>query len=333
MKKGAHSKFAMGAILHWNANDCELPCRSVECVLLGFFDAQPYIFAVVNCVDVALSVFYSAVLTSCRIVLQLRTALTALSATVFCSGLLTWLERWFYVLIVVTHCSTSKESACRMIGMLCEQTSPKLCFAKASMTSYCDVTNSAYPVTLCNIRDCSILEFDRRASNQAVTPGINHHTSARHCSTAVPIYNVSSKLLTQTHQLHYRASRTSSSDTIMSYRKISVPLKRSNVTFTEFFTSTPNFTADKPNYWLATRLQLMALLKISYRTLKIAWDLPSNVSRQCLGVKWCNDHGFHAVLKVLNCEISFQDLKNVCYLAKMCTKYWKIMEILIQVFF
>jgi len=33
--------------------------------------AQPFIFAVVNCSDVALSVFYSPVLTRCRIFLQL----------------------------------------------------------------------------------------------------------------------------------------------------------------------------------------------------------------------------------------------------------------------
>jgi len=38
---------------------CELSCHSIECVLLHYFNAQPYIFAVVNCPDVALSVFYS----------------------------------------------------------------------------------------------------------------------------------------------------------------------------------------------------------------------------------------------------------------------------------
>ena len=40
------------------------------------------------------------------------------------------------------------------------------------MTSYCDVTNSVYPVTMTTIRHCSILEFGRGASNQAVAPGI-----------------------------------------------------------------------------------------------------------------------------------------------------------------
>jgi len=44
-------------------------CHSVECVLLHFFNAQRHIFAVVNCADVAQSVFYYAVLTRCRIFL------------------------------------------------------------------------------------------------------------------------------------------------------------------------------------------------------------------------------------------------------------------------
>jgi len=40
------------------------------------------------------------------------------------------------------------------------------------MTSYCDVTNSAYAITMTTISHCSILEFGRGASNQAVGPGI-----------------------------------------------------------------------------------------------------------------------------------------------------------------
>jgi len=50
--------------------------------------------------------------------------------------------------------------------------------------------------------------------------------------------NLSSKLTTKTHQLHYPASRTSFSDNITSCRKIAVLLKLSKVIFTEFFTST-----------------------------------------------------------------------------------------------
>jgi len=51
-------------------------------------------------------------------------------------------------------------------------------------------------------------------------------------------YNLSSKLPTQAHQLHYSASRTSFCDTITSYRKTAVVLKLSSLTFAEFFTST-----------------------------------------------------------------------------------------------
>jgi len=43
----------------WFICSCELPCRSLECVLIHCFNAQPYIFAVVNCAEVALIVFYS----------------------------------------------------------------------------------------------------------------------------------------------------------------------------------------------------------------------------------------------------------------------------------
>jgi len=58
------------------------------------------------------------------------------------------------------------------ICMLCQQTSLKRWFANVNMTSYCDVTSSVYPVKMTTIRHCSILEFWRGASNQAVTPGI-----------------------------------------------------------------------------------------------------------------------------------------------------------------
>jgi len=69
------------------------------------------------------------------------------------------------------------------ICMLCKQTSPKRWFAKVNMTSYCDVTNSVYPVTITTIRHCSILEFGRghpikqspRASQDLCTPlGVPH---------------------------------------------------------------------------------------------------------------------------------------------------------------
>jgi len=41
------------------------------------------------------------------------------------------------------------------------------------MTSYCDVTNNVYPVTMTTISYCSILGFGSGASNQAVAPGIS----------------------------------------------------------------------------------------------------------------------------------------------------------------
>jgi len=60
----------------------------------------------------------------------------------------------------VTHCTTtSKESTCKIICRLHQQTSPKRWFANVNMTSYCDVTTSVYPVTMTTIRHCSILEF------------------------------------------------------------------------------------------------------------------------------------------------------------------------------
>jgi len=57
-------------------------------------------------------------------------------------------------------------------------------------------------------------------------------------SIAVQTDNLSSKLLTNTHQMHHPASRTSFSDTIMSCRKTAVVLKLSKVNFAEFFTLT-----------------------------------------------------------------------------------------------
>jgi len=55
---------------------------------------------------------------------------------------------------------------------------------------------------------------------------------------AVQTDNLSSKLLTKTHQMQYPASRTSFCDTIMSCRKTAVVLKLSKVIFAEFFTLT-----------------------------------------------------------------------------------------------
>jgi len=77
------------------------------------------------------------------------------------------------MIIAVTHyTTTSKERACKIICMLCQQTSPKRWFANVNMTSYCDITNSLYPVTMTTIRHCSILEFGEGHTIKAVAPGI-----------------------------------------------------------------------------------------------------------------------------------------------------------------
>jgi len=51
-------------------------------------------------------------------------------------------------------------------------------------------------------------------------------------------YNMSSKLPTKIHQLHYPASRASFSGTITTCRKTAVVLKLRKVIFAKFFTST-----------------------------------------------------------------------------------------------
>jgi len=53
------------------------------------------------------------------------------------------------------------------------------------MTSYCDVTNNVYPVTMTTIRHCSILGFGRGASNQAVAPGITRPLHATETSAGI----------------------------------------------------------------------------------------------------------------------------------------------------
>jgi len=65
-------------------------------------------------------------------------------------------------------------------------------------------------------------------------------------SIAVQTGNLSSKLLTKTHQMHHPASRTSFSNTIMSCRKTAVVLKLSKVFFAVFCTLTAKFNVDKP---------------------------------------------------------------------------------------
>jgi len=61
------------------------PSSTPDPLLFAETFAQPCIFAVVDCVDVALSVFYYPVLTRCRIFLQLSTAMSLDTGDILCS--------------------------------------------------------------------------------------------------------------------------------------------------------------------------------------------------------------------------------------------------------
>jgi len=70
---------------------------------------------------------------------------------------------------------------CRIICMSCQQTLPKHLFANVNMMSYCDVTNSIYPVTMTIIRHCSILEFGRgHTIKQSLRPSLDLCTPLVH---------------------------------------------------------------------------------------------------------------------------------------------------------
>jgi len=70
----------------------------------------------------------------------------------------------------------------------CQQISPKRWFANVNVTSFCDVTNSAYAVamTTAGLRHCSVLEFGRGASKQAVAPGITRPLDLCQTQSASP---------------------------------------------------------------------------------------------------------------------------------------------------
>ena len=107
--------------------------------------------------------------------------------------------------------------------------------------------------------------------------------------------NLSSKLPTQTHQLHYPASRTSFPDTITSCRKTAVVLKLSNATSAEFFTSTAKIQCGYAH--LMTELQLMALIE----------NIPLNVKNRRRCVKNCS---FFVILAM---AISGMPTPEICY--------------------
>jgi len=142
----------------WCFYSCELHCRSVECVSLHCFNAQPYIFAVVNCSDISLTLSAFSLLACFNalpdIFAVMNCCVLALS-DVLCSGLLTWTDNCVHYSDTLYYTTTSKESACRMQCRFCQQTLPKRWFANANMRSYCDVTNTVYQETMTAIRHCS----------------------------------------------------------------------------------------------------------------------------------------------------------------------------------
>ena len=121
--------------IYGNETTQNWPCKRSKCVLLPCSNVLPDIFAVMNCAVLALS-------------------------AVFCSGLLTWSVDDLY--LFQWHIVQRVKRVCRLICMSRQQTSPKCWFANVNITSYCDVTNSVYPVTMTTIHHCSILEFGRR---------------------------------------------------------------------------------------------------------------------------------------------------------------------------
>jgi len=90
----------------------QLHAFSAQLVFEETFE-HPYIFAVVNCADAALSAFYIPVATRCRIVLQLW---TALSYSVECCVLLRCpnLERWYNLCSLRWHIVQQRVSTVRV---------------------------------------------------------------------------------------------------------------------------------------------------------------------------------------------------------------------------
>jgi len=137
-------------------------------------------FAVLNCAGAALGVstpLFNALSINFAV---MNCSVLALSA-VFCSGLLTWSADIIYVYYNDTFTTTSKESACRIICMLCQQTSPKRWFANVNMTSRCDVASSVYTVTMTTIRHCSILDLNMGGIQSSSRLGHHQTTPLNPC--------------------------------------------------------------------------------------------------------------------------------------------------------
>jgi len=117
-------------------------------------------------------IFLLAVLTRCRIFLQLCTASWQCGIIV----------RWYFMFNAVIHCIiNSKESVSSIICILCQQTLSKRWFANVNMMSYCDVTNSAHPATMTKTPYCSVLQFDKEAHTIKQLPW----ASSEFCTTLI----------------------------------------------------------------------------------------------------------------------------------------------------
>jgi len=113
---------------------CKLPWRNAECVLLPCFNVQPDIFAVMNCCAVALSMFSSDIITWSTDIVYIQSGIS-------------WKGVSRYTCIQCND-AWNKESTCRRICILCQQTSPKRWFGNMNMTSNCGVTNNAHQIKI-----------------------------------------------------------------------------------------------------------------------------------------------------------------------------------------
>ena len=89
------------------------------------------------------------------------------------------------------YCSSCPTAAPASLNMHVVSTNlAKTLVVNLNMTSYCDVINNVYPVTMTTIRNFSILAFGRGASNQALAPGITRplHAAAFHVTTLRTIF-------------------------------------------------------------------------------------------------------------------------------------------------
>ena len=68
--------------------------------------------------------------------------------------------------LIVCKNAWDKESACRRISILCQQTSPKRWFGNTNVTSNCDVTNSSHQIQMTTI--CHWMNLPWKFSSYAI---------------------------------------------------------------------------------------------------------------------------------------------------------------------